>query len=106
MIVADGAFTFIPGAADWLRILPELILLGTALLVLLADLLPLAGRKWPLAVLGLLGTIAAAGAAVLLWVNGDGQTAFNGMVASDKAALFAAFVILLAGGLALLYSPG
>src|SRR5262249_28978970 len=106
MFVADGAFTFTPSAADWLRILPELILLGTALLVLLADLLPLASRRWPLAVRALAGTIAAGMAAALLWINGDGLTAFNGMVASDKAALFADVVIVLSLGLGLLYSPG
>ncbi|HEX8727458.1 MAG TPA: NADH-quinone oxidoreductase subunit N [Ktedonobacterales bacterium] len=106
MIVADSAFTYTPGAADWIRILPELILLGAALIVLLADLATPPGRKGWLALVGLLGVAASVVAAALLFANGDGQSAFFGMIAADKAALFADFVILLSVGLGLLFSPG
>lgn len=99
-------FTYTATAADWYRILPELILLGAALLVLLADLV--AGslkRKGWLATVGLLGVIGAFVSVVVLWTQGDGQTAFYGMVSSDKTALFADTVVLFAAGLGLLYSP-
>lgn len=106
MSVADTVFTFLAGNADWARILPELILLGAALLVLLADLLLPARSRGALAVVGLLGVISAAIAAAALFAGGDGQTAFFGMVTSDKTSMFAALVVLLATGAALLYSPG
>ena len=99
-------FTYTATAADWYRILPELILLGAALLVLLADLV--AGsltRKGWLATVGLLGVIGAFASVVVLWTQGDGQTAFYGMVNSDKTALFTDMVVLFAVGLGLLYSP-
>src|SRR5690349_7161712 len=99
-------FTYIATGADWYRILPELILLGTALLVLLADLAAGSSkRKGWLATVGLLGVIGAAVSVVVLWTQGDGQTAFYGMVSSDKTALFADMVILFAAGLGLLFSP-
>ncbi len=100
-------FTYIATGADWYRILPELILLGAALLVLLADLAAGSSkRKGWLATVGLLGVIGACASVVLLWTQGDGQTAFYGMVSSDKTALFADMVVLFAAGLGLLYSPG
>src|SRR5690348_9480662 len=106
MILASSVFDFTPTAADWLRILPELIVLGAALLVLLADLaVPAKGRGW-LALVGLLGVVAAGAVTSAMWISGDGLTAFNGMVASDKAALFADLVILFAAALGLLFSPG
>jgi NADH-quinone oxidoreductase subunit N len=100
-------FTYIATSADWYRILPELVLLGAALLVLLADLAAGSSkRKGWLATVGLLGVIGSFASVVLLWTQGDGQTAFYGMVSSDKTALFADMVVLFAAGLGLLYSPG
>ncbi|MGZ6389825.1 MAG: NADH-quinone oxidoreductase subunit N [Ktedonobacterales bacterium] len=99
-------FTYIATGADWYRILPELILLGAALLVLLADLAAGSSkRKGWLATVGLLGVIGAAVSVVVLWTQGDGQTAFFGMINSDKTALFADMVVLFAAGLGLLFSP-
>ncbi|HEX8033287.1 MAG TPA: hypothetical protein VF510_05545, partial [Ktedonobacterales bacterium] len=70
-------FTYIATGADWYRILPELILLGAALLVLLADLAAGSSkRKGWLASVALLGVIGAAVSVVVLWTQGDGQTAF------------------------------
>jgi NADH-quinone oxidoreductase subunit N len=106
MILADSPFTYTPSAADWARIAPELVLLGTALVVLLADLVGSSGRKGWLALVGLAGVFGSAVAAALLLANGDHQTAFYGMIASDQVALFADFVILFAVGIGLLYSPG
>ena len=99
-------FTYIAAGSDWLRILPELILLATALIVLMADLFGAPGRKGWLAVVALLGVVAAAGSATALFARADAATAFYGMVSADRPAMFAALVMLFAVGLGLLYSPG
>ena len=100
-------FTYTATGADWFRIMPELILLGAALLILLADLaIGMSKRKGWLAAIGLLGVIAAFASVTVLWTQGDGQTAFFGMISSDKTALFADMIVLFAAGLGLLYSPG
>src|SRR5579872_400956 len=108
MIVADSisAFTYLPTGADWIRILPELILLVTVLVVLLADLAGVPGHKPWLPLLSLTGVVGAGVATGLLWANGDYGTAFYGMMSADKLALFADMVVLFAVGLGLLYSPG
>ncbi|MEO7000632.1 MAG: NADH-quinone oxidoreductase subunit N, partial [Ktedonobacterales bacterium] len=105
-LAGSAPFTYTPTGADWLRILPELILFGAALLVMLADLITPNGRKGWLAAVGLLGVIATAIAAGVLYVNGDGGAAFYNMVSDDKIALVADFIILFSVGLGLLYSPG
>ena len=107
MIFADiSPFTYTPGATDWLRILPELILLGTGLLTLMADLVAAPGRKGWLALVGLAGVISALVATVMLWAGGTYGDAFYGMVNDDRVALFASVVILVAVGVGLLFSPG
>jgi NADH-quinone oxidoreductase subunit N len=99
-------FSFTPPAADWLHIAPELVVVGTALSVLLLDLvLPSARRIW-LALVALVGVIGASvivGYLLAIGVSGD---AFFHMVTADQTALFAAVVVLLAAGLAVLLSPG
>jgi NADH-quinone oxidoreductase subunit N len=99
-------FTFQPQGQDWLRILPELIILGTALFVLLLDLALTERHKSWLATVGLLGVVAALVAAILLIPLGDHQVAFDDMVYSDLTALFADIVIGFSAGIALLLSPG
>ena len=100
-------FTYTATGADWFRIMPELILLGAALLILLGDLaIGMSKRTGWLAAIGLLGVIAAFASVAVLWTQGDGQTAFFGMISSDKTALFADMIVLFAAGLGLLYSPG
>ncbi len=101
-----SAFTYMPGTADWYRILPELIVLGTALLVLLADLFAVRGRKGWLAIVGLLGVIAAAVLACVVFAGNETVPAFYAMVSADRGAMFADVVILFAAGLGLLMSPG
>jgi NADH-quinone oxidoreductase subunit N len=106
MMLADAAFTYVPGGVDWLRILPELVMLATALLVLLADLAGSPGRRGWLAVVGLIGVLAAVVATVYLYVNGGQGTAFFGMMSADDTALFADLIVLFAAGAGLLLSPG
>ena len=107
MIPSANPFLYTPVGGDWLLILPELIVLGAALIVLLADLAPGGtARKGWLALLALAGVVAAVVAAVLLFDNGPQGAAFYDMVTADKGALFADIVILFALGLGLLFSPG
>lgn len=106
MMLADAAFTYVPSGADWVRILPELVMLATALLVLLADLAGSPGRRGWLAAVGLIGVLGAIVATVYLYVNGGQGTAFFGMMSADDTALFADLVVLFAAGAGLLLSPG
>jgi NADH-quinone oxidoreductase subunit N len=106
MIFADTPFTFTPSLTDWIRIWPELILLATGLLTLLADLVGAPGRKGWLAVIGLAGAVGSLVATVMLWAGGSYGNAFFGMVTNDRVALFANVIILFAVGVALLFSPG
>ncbi|HZU67448.1 MAG TPA: NADH-quinone oxidoreductase subunit N [Ktedonobacteraceae bacterium] len=125
------SFTFIVSAADWGRIIPLIVLAGTALLVLLADLLltrpaqkqqsksgalPVDSMEapsnalpfsfLPLPVLSLLGILGAFAATIVLFFVGDHQTAFNSMIGSDEGTLYAYIIILSAGFLGVLLSPG
>ncbi len=104
-MLGQSPFTYTPAGGDWLRILPELIVLATVFITLLADLALPERRKGWLAAIGLLGAVAAA--ASLIYVNGLGSaTAFYGMVTNDGVALSSAAIILFSLALALLLSPG
>ena len=106
MVLASGAFTYVPSGADWARILPELVMLAAALLVLLADLATPSNRKGWLAYLSLLGVIGAGVATGVLYQTQNYNGAFFDMVTSDRMALLADMIVLFAVGLGLLYSPG
>jgi NADH-quinone oxidoreductase subunit N len=98
-------YTYVPAAADWLRILPQLIVLGSALLTLIVDLFLPARRKAWLYIVALAGVIGAGVATALMFTMGDGQDAFFGMVRSDGTALLAYLIILFAATLGILFSP-
>jgi NADH-quinone oxidoreductase subunit N len=116
-------FTYIAPASNWARIAPLIVLAGMGLITLLADLLLPQGtqarlvlEKRPgasipfsflvLPILSLLGLAGALAATVLLFIYGDHQVAFAGMVASDEGTLYAYCIILIAAFLAVLLSPG
>ncbi|HEU5344041.1 MAG TPA: NADH-quinone oxidoreductase subunit N [Ktedonobacterales bacterium] len=104
-MLAQSPFTYTPTGADWLHILPELILLVAVFATLLADLALPEGRKSWLAAVGIVGVLVSGWS--LIYVSGFGVTsAFYGMISTDGVALFSAAVILLSLGLALLLSPG
>src|SRR5260221_626178 len=107
------SFPLTVSAADWGRIVPELILAAIALLVLLVDLLlPQPGKGQTstgnflvlpvLCLLGLAGTIVAT---IILFTLGDHQPAFNQMIASGQGTLYAYIIILSASFLGILLSP-
>ncbi|HEU5199552.1 MAG TPA: NADH-quinone oxidoreductase subunit N, partial [Ktedonobacterales bacterium] len=99
-------FIYTPSAADWGRIAPELVIAGSGLLLLIADLLLPAGKKSWLALLVLLALIGGFAATITLFVVGDSQPAFFGMVSNDWLALVGNLIVLSAATLAVLLSPG
>src|SRR5260370_7688571 len=107
------SFTFSVAAADWGRIVPELILAAIALLVLLVDLLlPQPGKGQTstgnflvLPVLCLLGLAGAIVATIILFTLGDHQPAFNQMITSGQGTLYTYIIILSATFLALFLPP-
>src|SRR5689334_7635389 len=99
-------FTYTPSAADWGRIAPEVVIAGSGLLLLIADLLLPAGKKSWLAWLALLALIGGFAATISLFVVGDSQPAFFGMVSNDWLALVGNLIVLSAATLAILLSPG
>src|SRR6185437_13665275 len=104
-MLVPSPFTYTPTGADWLHILPELILLAAVFVTLLADLALPEGRKGWMAAIGVVGAIASG--LSLIYVSGFGVTsAFYGMISTDGVALLSAGVVLLSLLLALLLSPG
>ena len=85
-----------------LVIAPEIVVLVTALLVMLADLALPRDQKARLAWPSLVGVLAAAGLSYYLWDGGD--AALQDMLVADGYALFLNLVILAAAALAILFS--
>jgi NADH-quinone oxidoreductase subunit N len=83
-------------------LLPTLIVLGTALLVLILDLLPPRGNKGHLGLVTLAGLIGALLATLAVW-GGRGR-GFRDMIVLDNYALFFHLVIVYAAALAVLMS--
>src|SRR5918912_12454 len=119
-------FTYTASAADWGRIVPELVLVVTALLALLADLLLPRGTTAPrgvtlqresgqaqgpaldflvLPILSLVGLAGAFIATLIMFSVGDHQNAFFSMIGSDLGSLYAYIIILSTSILAILLSP-
>ncbi len=82
-------------------LLPELTLAGFAILVILLDLV--IPRKGWLAVVSIIGLVAAAGLAVTMW-GGSSQALFNNMLAVDNFALFFKLLFLAIAALIILAS--
>ncbi len=108
-------YTFIGSLADWERIAPVLVLVVMTLVVMLVDLiLPHEGERSKhsgpqnfavLPILALLGVLGSIAATITLFFIGDQQRAFNEMLGSDSASLYAFLIILTASGLGILLSP-
>jgi NADH-quinone oxidoreductase subunit N len=86
-------------------ILPELIVGGVAVLVMLIDAFVRPNQRWITGSLSLLGLVAGAGAAVWLWVRGvSGTGSFNGMIVLDEIRLSFTLVVILVSALTVLIS--
>jgi NADH-quinone oxidoreductase subunit N len=93
-----------PPDISWLAILPALIITGTALLTLVADLWSQGPDREGLGWIGIVGLMAAAIASVTLW--NTAITSFAGAIVLDRYGLF--FTLLFCAGtiLTLLLSMG
>ena len=81
---------------DYHALLPELILSGTILLVLIVDVFLPERRKWLAMPLGLMGVLATL-AATLTLIGGDTRTMFDGTYVVDNfALLFKVFFMAVA----------
>lgn len=83
-------------------ITPELIVTGTALVILLVDLFLPRDRKTPLAYLSLLGLVLAFAASLPLW--GRARYAFKESISLDPFSLFFSSLFLLIAALTILIS--
>jgi NADH-quinone oxidoreductase subunit N len=87
---------------DLRAIAPILVLAGTALLLLVLDLLPPRDRKDHLGVIGAIGAVVSL--LVALWLWGADVRAFRGMVILDNYTLFFGLIIGFATSLVLMLS--
>src|SRR5437016_1450954 len=88
---------------DYGAILPELIVTGTAIIVLFLDLLVPARRRGWLAVVSIIGLLGAMVATIPLW--GQDRAAFGDTVVADSLAAFFNVLLLSVSILTILLSP-
>jgi NADH-quinone oxidoreductase subunit N len=93
-----------PFAGRWVVALPGIIVAGTALLVMLADVVARGSDRDALAVLGISGVAAAAVAAISLWVWPGGAPGFGDTLRADPYGLFFTVLICVGSLLTLLMS--
>jgi NADH-quinone oxidoreductase subunit N len=91
-----------PVPIAWLVLLPVLLVTGTAVLVVIADLWGEGPDRDALGWLGIVGLIATAIASVALWNHQE--TGFGGAMVVDRYALFFNLLFCLAAGLTILMS--
>ncbi len=93
-----------PPSMSWIAILPLLIVTGTAVLTLVADLWMEGPDREALGWIGLVGLLAAAVASLTLWLSNTRLLTFSGAVAVDRYGLFFTILFCVASGLTLLMS--
>ncbi|GAC1508912.1 MAG: NADH-quinone oxidoreductase subunit N [Chloroflexota bacterium] len=91
-------------AKDWGAVLPELIVAGGALLMLLLDVISIPRKTQTLSIGAMVITALAGLSSYRLWTTGT-QYAMNFTVTADKFAMFFNAIILLSLALAILLSP-
>lgn len=79
---------------EFAPIAPELILAGTAILVMLLDALWVRFNRRLLAAVSLAGVLAAGGYSATLWWWSGSPTVMGGMVATDRFSIFFQWVLL------------
>ena len=88
---------------DYGVILPELIVVGTAIVVLFLELMVPADRRRWLAAVSVVGLLAALVASIPLW--GQNRSAFGGTVVGDSLAAFFNVLLIVISILTVLISP-
>ncbi len=106
LIAASPVPLSFPGNSDLVGILPELVLGGAFLLLMLLDLvIPASRRSW-LAGFALLGIAGAFAITVWCWFNANpGRLVYSGSFAYDRFALFVDAILLVSAGLVVMISP-
>ena len=85
--------------------MPELIVGGAAVLVMLVDAFARAQQRWVTGSLALAGLVAAAISCIWMWVYGTGAGGdFNGMIVLDELRLSFTLIVLLVSALTILIS--
>jgi NADH-quinone oxidoreductase subunit N len=85
-------------------ILPEIVVVVTALLVLFLDLALAKGKKTPLAYLSLLGLAISFIVSAFMWKEGVAEYAFSKMIVVDRFALFFNSLFMVAAFITVLIS--
>jgi NADH-quinone oxidoreductase subunit N len=88
---------------DYGAILPELVVVGTAIVVLLLELVVPPDRRQWLAAVTVVGLLGALVATIPLW--GQNRAAFSGMVVGDSLAAFFNVLLIVISILTVLISP-
>ena len=91
-------------AAHWEVALPGLLVVVTAMVVMVADLIVTDPERDALAGVALVGLAAAAAAALWLWARGPAAGGFGDTIRADRFALFFALLLLAATALSILLS--
>ena len=95
-----------PAAHDLIGLLPVLIVSGTFVLLLMADLFTPPTRRTWLAAFSVLGMVVALVTSVLQWNDaGTARTVYYGSYAYDRYTLFFNVVLLATGILSVMISP-
>ncbi|MEA2637693.1 MAG: NADH-quinone oxidoreductase subunit, partial [Chloroflexota bacterium] len=106
LIAASPVPLTFPGGNDLVGILPELVLGGAFLLLMLLDLVVPASRRTWLAGFALVGVAAAFVVTIFCWFNAShGRTVYAGSFAYDRYALFVDAILLVSAALVLMISP-
>lgn len=100
------AFQILPPDVNFGLILPELIVCGVGVLVMLIDAFARPSQRWVTGGVSLAGFFAAGVACVWMWMNLTGTSArgFNDMIVLDELRLSFTFIFLLVSGLTVLIS--
>ena len=100
-VLAQAALT--TPRVDLLPILPELILAGTGILVLLGGAVTRRAEPLALVLVALAGVVAAAAASIVLWDWDGNLTVLRGTVATDRFGVVVRLILLGSAGIGLLY---
>jgi NADH-quinone oxidoreductase subunit N len=100
------AFQILPPDINFGLILPEAIVCGVAVLVMLLDAFARPTQRWITGGISLAGLAAAAVACVLMWLNltGTPPRGFHGMIVLDEMRLSFTLIFLLVSALTILIS--
>lgn len=86
-------------------ILPEMIVGGVAILVMLVDAFVRPSQRWTTGGLSLAGLVAGAASVIWLWMRGSaGPGTFNGMIVLDEIRLSFTLIVIFVSALTVLIS--